>query len=37
MEDKNLGHLRKTYTKGILQISDMGSNPMVFFKKWFES
>jgi pyridoxamine 5'-phosphate oxidase len=36
MEDKNLGHLRKTYTKGILQISDMGSNPMVFFKKWFD-
>ncbi|MEK9613689.1 MAG: pyridoxamine 5'-phosphate oxidase [Flavobacteriaceae bacterium] len=36
MEDKNLGHLRKTYTKGILHASDMDSNPMGFFQKWFD-
>lgn len=33
---KDLGHLRKVYEKGSLEISSVGTDPLLFFKKWFD-
>ena len=33
---KDLGHFRKTYEKGSLEISSVGHDPLLFFKKWFD-
>jgi len=33
---KDLGHLRKTYEKGSLEISSVGNDPLLFFKKWYD-
>jgi pyridoxamine 5'-phosphate oxidase len=33
---KDLGHLRKVYKKGSLNISSVGSDPLIFFKTWFD-
>ena len=32
---KDIGHLRKVYEKGSLDESNVGSDPMLLFKKWF--
>tara|TARA_B110000285_G_scaffold150430_1_gene167957 strand:+ start:3960 stop:4607 length:648 start_codon:yes stop_codon:yes gene_type:complete len=36
MKEEDLGHLRKTYLKGTLDIEDIKDNPMDFFKEWFK-
>ena len=36
MEQEDLGHLRKSYQKGALNIDDIQNDPMTFFKNWFE-
>lgn len=36
MEQENLGHLRKSYQKGALNIDDIQNDPMIFFKNWFD-
>lgn len=33
---KDLGHLRKVYEKGSLEVSSVGTDPLLFFKKWFD-
>jgi pyridoxamine 5'-phosphate oxidase len=33
---KNLGQLRKSYDKSSLDLSDVGDDPIGFFKKWFD-
>lgn len=33
---KDLGDLRKAYEKGSLEISSVGKDPLLFFKKWFD-
>ena len=33
---KDIGHLRKVYEKGSLEIPSVGKDPLVFFKKWFD-
>lgn len=33
---KDIGHLRKVYEKGYLEISSVGKDPLLFFKKWFD-
>lgn len=36
MEQEDLGHLRKSYQKGALNIDDIQNDPMIFFKNWFD-
>lgn len=36
MEQEDLGHLRKSYQKGALNIDDIQNDPMTFFKNWFD-
>jgi len=36
MEDKNLGHLRKSYEKNNLDLEDLKGDPIKFFKVWFD-
>ena len=36
MEQEDLGHLRKSYEKGALNIDDIQNDPMTFFKNWFD-
>ena len=36
MKNQDLGHLRKTYSKSTLNVTDIENNPLSFFKKWFE-
>ena len=36
MEQEDLGHLRKSYQKGALNIEDIQNDPMTFFKNWFD-
>ena len=36
MDKEDLGQLRKSYDKSSLDLSDIGDNPMGFFKKWFD-
>ena len=33
---KNIADIRKEYTKGALEPSDMGNDPLVEFKAWFQ-
>ncbi len=33
---ENLGHLRKSYQKSSLELSDVGTSPLELFQKWFE-
>ena len=33
---KDLGHLRKIYEAGSLELSSVGLDPLLFFKKWFD-
>ena len=35
MDDKNLGHLRKSYEKNNLDVEDLKGDPIKFFKAWF--
>ena len=35
MDNKNLGHLRKSYEKSTLEIDDLNGDPIEFFKIWF--
>ena len=34
---KDLGHLRRVYEKGSLDISSVGTDPLMFFKTWFDN
>ncbi len=34
---KDIGHLRKVYEKGYLEISSVGKDPLLFFKKYDKS
>ena len=36
MENKDLGYLRKSYDKNKLNLIDINSQPMEFFKLWFD-
>ena len=36
MKQEDLGHLRKSYQKGALNIDDIQNDPMTFFKNWFD-
>ncbi|MDC1048818.1 pyridoxamine 5'-phosphate oxidase [Flavobacteriaceae bacterium] len=36
MDKEDLGQLRKSYDKSSLDLSDVGDDPIVFFKKWFD-
>lgn len=36
MKEEDLGHLRKSYEKNILEIEDLNGDPMGFFNKWFD-
>lgn len=36
MKEEDLGHLRKSYEKNVLEIEDLNGDPMGFFKKWFD-
>ena len=36
MKKEDLGHLRKSYQKGALNIDDIQNDPMIFFKNWFD-
>jgi len=36
MKNQDLRHLRKTYSKSTLNVTDIENNPLSFFKKWFE-
>ena len=36
MDKEDLGQLRKSYDKSSLDLSDVGDDPMGFFKKWFD-
>ena len=35
MKNEDLGHLRKSYEKSNLEITDLNNDPLGFFKKWF--
>ena len=35
MDNKNLGHLRKSYEKNNLNVEDLKGDPIKFFKDWF--
>tara|TARA_A100001011_G_scaffold398072_1_gene501237 strand:- start:5551 stop:6198 length:648 start_codon:yes stop_codon:yes gene_type:complete len=35
MKKEDLGHLRKSYDKSRLEITDLNNDPLGFFKKWF--
>jgi len=35
MKDKDLGHLRKNYSKNELKSADINNDPLQFFKIWF--
>ena len=36
MNKEDLGNLRKSYDKSSLDLSDVGDDPIGFFKKWFD-
>tara|TARA_B100001142_G_scaffold189004_1_gene188151 strand:- start:265 stop:915 length:651 start_codon:yes stop_codon:yes gene_type:complete len=36
MDKEDLGQLRKSYDKSSLDLSDVGDDPIGFFKKWFD-
>ena len=36
MDKEDLGQLRKSYDKSSLDLSDVGNDPIGFFKKWFD-
>ncbi len=36
MENKDISHLRKSYDKSKLNLTDINFQPMEFFKLWFE-
>ena len=36
MKDKDLGHLRKNYSKNELKSADINNDPLQFFKIWFD-
>jgi len=36
MKNEDLGHLRKSYDKNILEVSHLKGAPLAFFKLWFE-
>ena len=36
MKDKDLGHLRKSYTQATLTIADIQNDPLDFFSYWFD-
>ena len=36
MENKDIGHLRKSYDKSKLNLADINFQPMEFFKLWFD-
>lgn len=36
MDKEDLGRLRKSYDKSSLDLSDVGNDPIGFFKKWFD-
>lgn len=36
MDKQDLGQLRKSYDKSSLDLSDVGDDPIGFFKKWFD-
>ena len=36
MDKEDLGRLRKSYDKSSLDLSDVGDDPIGFFKKWFD-
>ena len=36
MENKDIGHLRKSYDKSKLNLTDINFQPMEFFKLWFD-
>ena len=36
MENKDIGHLRKSYDKNKLNVKDVNFQPMEFFKSWFQ-
>lgn len=36
MDKEDLGQLRKSYNKSSLDLSDVGDDPIGFFKKWFD-
>jgi pyridoxamine 5'-phosphate oxidase len=36
MKDKDLGHLRKSYTQAILTVADIQNDPLAFFSYWFD-
>jgi len=36
MKEKDLGHLRKSYTKNELTAEDITNDPLQFFRTWFD-
>ena len=36
MKEKDLGHLRKSYTKNELTAEDIANDPLRFFRTWFD-
>ena len=36
MKDKDLGHLRKSYTQATLTVADIQNDPLAFFSYWFD-
>lgn len=36
MDKEDLGQLRKSYDKSSLDLSDVGDDPIGFFKRWFD-
>lgn len=36
MKDKDLGHLRKSYTQATLTVEDIQNDPLKFFSYWFD-
>ena len=36
MNKQDLGHLRKSYDRSAIDVSDIKNDPIEFFKKWFD-